>query len=488
MPSAKRHCRTKAARPPRNRRDRAAPSTRALQRFAAAAAASLLAALPVQRAHARAGDLDPTFGNGGLVFIPNLRADAPFDAANAVAIQPDGKIVVVGRWGAASPGPTTAVLRFNADGDLDGTFGFEGIVTLSSGFAGGDEAHGVAIAADGRIVVGGYLGTLGGVYRLEPDGSLDAGFGSGGVVVVAANGDASHRTTINGLVLDGSGGTFIAGDYFGSGHGEYMLGWLASDGTILSAVPVGLGSADRDQIATSLVRQADGKIVVAGYADLTDLSGYDDLACAIARYTPTVFPTLGFAPDPDYGYGPENFFVIDSAPTSCYADTIALLPDGGTLAAGRELMTDGTWAGMYARVDTTGQVDTTFAGLPLFSAWGDNSVRRIVLQADGKPVLVGYTGVDASGVPGPFAMRLTADGRPDPTYGSGGETRIDFDPQDFASGQALGAAIDAEGRVVIAGVYFTGLSGAGGEDVTQIFVARLQGDRSDRIFADGFDG
>ncbi|HEX5123732.1 MAG TPA: delta-60 repeat domain-containing protein, partial [Rhodanobacteraceae bacterium] len=220
-------------------------------RVSATLAASLLAMLPVRHAIAHAGDLDPSFGNGGLVIVPNLRADAPFDEATAVAIQPDGKIVVAGRWGGTGPGPTFAIVRFNADGSLDGTFGVDGIVTLSSGFAGGDEAHGVAIAGDGKITVGGYFGSLGGVYRLESDGSLDGGFGSAGSVVVAANGDSGHRTTINSLVLDGSGGTLVAGDYFGSGHGEYMLGWLAADGTILSAVPVSLVVPDRDQIATA---------------------------------------------------------------------------------------------------------------------------------------------------------------------------------------------------------------------------------------------
>lgn len=448
----------------------------------------LLAVLPIRDAHSHAGDLDPTFGNGGLVVLPNLRADAPFDTATAVAIQSDGKIVVVGRWGATSPGPTSAIVRFNPDGSLDDGFGFNGMVTLSSGFAGGDEAHSVAIAGDGKIVVGGYLGMFGGVFRLEPDGTLDAGFGSAGVVVVGANGDYDHRTTLNSLVLDGSGGTLFAGDYFGSGHGEFMLGWLATDGTIITAVSVGLGSADRDQIATSLVRQADGKVVVAGYADLTDIPGYGRIVCVVARYTPTAFPSTRFVPDPDYGFGPETFFSIDTTATSCYTDTITLLPDGSTLPAGREFLDDGTWSGMYVRVDTAGQLDSSFGGMPAFSPWGDNSIRSIVVQSDGKPVLVGYTGVDASGVPGPFAMRLAANGSPDPSYGNDGETLIDFDPQDNASGQALGAALDAEGRVVMAGIYFNGTSSEGGQDVSQIFVARLQADLTDRIFFDGFDG
>ncbi|HVZ24201.1 MAG TPA: hypothetical protein VG871_24180, partial [Vicinamibacterales bacterium] len=323
-----------------------------------------------------------------------------------------------------------------------------------------------------------------------PDGSLDTGFGSGGAVVIGVNGDYDHRTTLNALVLDGSGGTLFAGVYYGSGHGEYMLGWLASDGTILAATPVALPSADLDQIATSLVRQSDGKVVVAGYADLTDNPSYAAIVCAVARFTPTAFPSPGFAPDPDYGYGPEAFFSIGSSSptTSCYADAIALLPDGSTLPAGREPLTAGGWLGMYVRLDGNGQIDPAFGAVPQFSPWGDNSIRHVVVQDDGKPVLVGYTGVDASGVPGPFAVRLAADGSGrDPEYGTDGETLIDFDPQDYASAQALGAAVDAQGRVVISGIYFNGNSGEDGQDVSQILVARLEGDASDRIFANGFE-
>jgi uncharacterized delta-60 repeat protein len=250
-----------------------------------AAFALLLAVLLAQRASAHAGDLDPTFGNGGIVILPNLRADAPFDTAHAVAIQDDGKIVVAGRWGAVSPGPTFAVARFNPDGTLDGSFGLGGLVTLSSGYAGGDEAHGVAIARNGNIVVGGNFGSHAGVHRLTPSGQLDTGFGSAGGVVIDASGGS--RTTLNALVIDGSGGTFIAGVSSGSGPARYALGWLAADGTIIAASSVSLGFGDLDQVATSLVSQTDSKIVVAGYADLSDQDGYGQTYCAVARFQPT---------------------------------------------------------------------------------------------------------------------------------------------------------------------------------------------------------
>ena len=464
------------------------PCTRHLLRLLAAAAFALVLAALAQRASAHAGELDPTFGGSGIVILPNLHADAPFDTGDAVAVQADGKIVVVGRWGAPSPGPTFAIARFNPNGTLDGSFGFGGLVTLSSGYAGGDEAHAVAIApASGNILVGGNFGSHAGVYRLKPAGILDTSFGSGGAVLIDADGDSAHTTTLNALVLDGSGGTLFAGVHSGNGPAQFALGWLASSGTVLAASSVSLGFGDRDQIATSLVHQADGKLVVAGYADLSDQGGYGSTYCAVARYQPTVFPSSGFSPDAAYGDGggPTKFFSVSSAGTTgCYVDALALLADGSTLAGGREPLAAGGWVGMDAQLDTSGQIVPGFIGTPHLSASGDNSIRKVVVQADGKPVLVGYTGVDASGVPGPVAVRLTTNGQPDAGYGNAGETLIDFDPNDYASGQALGAALDAHGRVVIAGIYFNGNSGAGGQDVSQIFVARLQ---SEYIFANGFD-
>ena len=63
---------------------------------------------------------------------------------------------------------------------------------------------------------------------------------------------------------------------------------------------------------------------------------------------------------------------------------------------------------------------------------------------------------------------------------------IDFDYQDYAYGQALSAALDAHGRIVIAGTYWTGASDEGGNDCTEMMLARLQ-NGNDLIFADGLD-
>jgi hypothetical protein len=88
-------------------------------------------------------------------------------------------------------------------------------------------------------------------------------------------------------------------------------------------------------------------------------------------------------------------------------------------------------------------------------------------------------------VPGAWAGRFNTDGSTDPSFGSAGSTLIDFDSQDYAYGQALTAALDPYGRVLLAGTEWTGVSDEQGHDCTVAFVARLQSD--DLIFADGFD-
>src|SRR5262249_16748710 len=130
------------------------------------------------------GDLDRTFGVGGLV---TTDFDGRYDAANAVALQPDGKIVAVG----VSTSPVTnfdfALARYNRDASLDQTFGTDGLVStdFDRGF---DIAKAVALQADGKIVVAGSTSrplnrSAFALARYQPDGHLDATFGVGGRVV-----------------------------------------------------------------------------------------------------------------------------------------------------------------------------------------------------------------------------------------------------------------------------------------------------------------
>lgn len=95
--------------------------------------------------------LDPTFGNNGKVITAFGTAD---DLALRLALQPDGKIVVVGVAGDSSFNSDFAVARYNSNGTLDTSFDGDGKVTDDID---GDEdsANTVALQPDGKIVVAG---------------------------------------------------------------------------------------------------------------------------------------------------------------------------------------------------------------------------------------------------------------------------------------------------------------------------------------------
>jgi uncharacterized delta-60 repeat protein len=123
-------------------------------------------------------ELDPTFGEGGVVTErPGL-----YPAALALALQPDQRIVLAGQ---ATRGTSRFVLvRFTRDGASDPSFGADGIVATRIGDS--SSATGVVVQADGKIVATGWTRESGvlqfALARYEPDGSLDRAFGSGGIV------------------------------------------------------------------------------------------------------------------------------------------------------------------------------------------------------------------------------------------------------------------------------------------------------------------
>jgi uncharacterized delta-60 repeat protein len=125
------------------------------------------------------GKPDDGFGPG------SWRLAAENGYYDAVALQPDGRIVAVGDTWA---GDDAAVDRYDASGRPDKTFAGDGTTGLDLGAD--EEAYDVALQRDGKIVVGGYtdVGYDGVVWRLDGDGSRDRGFGDDGTAVVAGGG------------------------------------------------------------------------------------------------------------------------------------------------------------------------------------------------------------------------------------------------------------------------------------------------------------
>ncbi|HNN47780.1 MAG TPA: delta-60 repeat domain-containing protein, partial [Marmoricola sp.] len=169
------------------------------------ALATLTLVSPAQAADPpSAGDPDYSFGNGGKLTMSFTNAVGVYDDyANAIAVYPDGRFVVAG---AAKGNPLVdntyqfGVVRFNADGTRDSSFGTDGVVLTNNGLF-HDRATAVVIQPDGKIVVSGYcFGDDFFTIRLNQNGSLDSSFGSGGKVTTDFSGqnDQAHGVHLQG--------------------------------------------------------------------------------------------------------------------------------------------------------------------------------------------------------------------------------------------------------------------------------------------------
>jgi uncharacterized delta-60 repeat protein len=195
-----------------------------------------------QQAAAQAGHLDPTFGVGGIVTTDfGDQSNSNVATANAVTIQPDGKILVGGGVPSKNDFPVSAVARYNTNGSLDTTFGTGGIVTTPA--IEDTPFTAIALQSDGKIVAvaGGFTAF---VVRYTSSGVLDSTFGTGGMVTLSfINGPAESGVVVqpdgNILVADGSLFRFLSNGQFdssfGSGGTARTAGYPASGLALLSS-------------------------------------------------------------------------------------------------------------------------------------------------------------------------------------------------------------------------------------------------------------
>ena len=240
------------------------------------------------------GSPDPSFGDSGQVLtdLGAFDSGADFDVANAVAIQRNGKIVVVGRAN-GSTSTDMAVVRYDPDGRLDMSFGDGGIITtdLEPGVV--DEAGAVALLRNGKIVVAATTGAEldFALVRYNRDGTLDDEFGDGGSVVT----DFFGRTDVaRGVAIQPNGRIVLVGT--ARGPLIFLFEYTADDFALARYLPDGSldktfgsdGKVTTDFFrgfdgAGSVALQRDGKIVAAGSAGPAP-GGGDGGGFALARY------------------------------------------------------------------------------------------------------------------------------------------------------------------------------------------------------------
>ncbi|HEV8230928.1 MAG TPA: delta-60 repeat domain-containing protein [Thermoanaerobaculia bacterium] len=394
-------------------------------------------------ARAADGDLDPTFGAGGKVVTT---FDLPAMGANAVALQADGKIVAAGFTFDETANIDFGIARYQTDGTLDATFDFDGRARVDF-FGLFDTANAVAIQPDGKIVVAGSaansLGSDFALVRYNSDGSLDNSFDGDGKATTdfSGGGDIAY-----GVAIQPDGKIVAAGvtNQLAT-SADVALARYNADGSLDMSFGTG-GRVQTDvfgegEVAFALALQPDGKILVAGLLTRTNSPTADD--SLLIRYGPSGVP------DPAFGSG--GVVITDFRERGNGAGALTLQPDGKIVVAGGAadpLAPGQNFA--IARYRSNGTLDPDFDGdgrkttdLPGF----DESVRAVAVQSDGKIVAAGFAANPDFTLD--FALvRYLPDGTEDSLFGMLGRVTTDFSER---TDVAAGIALQPDGKIVVAG-------------------------------------
>jgi uncharacterized delta-60 repeat protein len=361
------------------------------------------------------GVVDTSF-NGGVQLTSVAEGE---DYANAMAVQGDGKVISVGRTTTTAGGGDIAIVRFQRDGAIDTTFGTGGrVVTAIAAARGSDEANAVAVQADGKIVVAGASdnGASGldfALVRYNADGSLDNSFGNGGKVVTTI-GASTDR--INAIAIQNDGKIVVGGDsdrgttatgvdfalarYNTDGSPDTTFG---TDGEVVT--PIRTQSA-RDSIYALQLQQVGGETRVVAVGGEGDFSA--------ARYT-----ARGQL-DGTFGNGGKVASLFGNSIIGA-ARAVVETPDHQLVLAGHigndfalaRLNADGT---LDAGFGTAGKVINALA---TGTNW--DSATALVRQQDGKLIAGGWVYEGNSSSADFAVLRYSADGMLDASFGNGGK-------------------------------------------------------------------
>jgi len=378
------------------------------------------------------GALDSSFGTGGIV-ITDLPPASTSDWAEAIALQPDGKILVAG----TNNTNKFAIARYTSSGSLDSGFGTNGSTITDIPVSG--MVHDMVLQADGKILVCG-VGNNGEftVVRYLADGNLDTGFDGDGIVNVPFTDGPSIAFAI---ALQADGKIVLAGEVAVAAAGSerrYAIARLDSAGNLDSSFD-GDGRVTTDvgaggDIAYAVAVQADGKIVGAGSTG-SDVS--------LVRYNPD--GSL------DIGFGTDGRTVVDPGTLDDYIYALAIQPDGKLVVAGSAIEGVADRGFLLLRVDVDGSLDAGFGTSgrviqPVANiAW--EQANALVVQPDGKLVVTGeyqfpQNDWDIA------VIRFDSDGTLDTTFATTGIVTHDFGTVlDFGNAVAL----QPDGRILVAG-------------------------------------
>lgn len=406
------------------------------------------------------GDLDFSFGVEGKV-TTDLGSSSE-DHAMAVAVQPDGKIVVAGERVDSYTSGGIVVARYLSDGKPDPAFGAAGrVITRTGGSQEGGRA--LVIQPDGKIVVAGTTYREGSQYdfvliRYQADGTLDPAFGAGGIATTNITRDDQAGS----ILLQADGKIVVAGftDLYRDYNMVFALVRYSADGEIDSGfgqdgkVITDIGAGPEG--VSSVLIQEDQKIVAVGTRDGRHF--------ALARYG------SDGALDPSFGTGGIVSIPISPDGSSGEARSAALQPDGKIVVAGNGVAESALYGKnrnvLIARFKPDGTLDGDFGmgGRVLTDLEGGRDEVATQVMIDRGRIIVGgnllRSNTSARGMQFDFLLiRYLADGRLDSAFGAEGHTVVDFGQEKDDLTFAL--SLQADGKIVLAG---EAVQAAGGRD------------------------
>jgi uncharacterized delta-60 repeat protein len=361
------------------------------------------------------GPRDSSFNPGGAGANSEVRA---------LAVQPDGKILIGGDFTTYnSVDVPDSVLRLNTDGTRDPLFN-------SGGSGANNTLRALVLQPDGKILITGLFTGYNGdaaapdfIMRLNTDGSNDTSFNSGGS---GGNGSTlSMAIQPDGKILIGS---FFLTSYNGDTNAPDRLMRLNANGTLDTSFNYGQAGASGsvDVIAV----QPDGKILIGG--DFTSYNSDASVPDRILRLLPAT-GTVSFSS--------ANYSVAESAGNA----TITVQRTGGTdnQVVAKVTLTDVTTSPADYRF-TPGALDTAFNSGGLGVTESSAAVDAIAVQPDGKILFGGslMTSYNDDPAAPDYIMRLNSDGTRDTTFNPGGVG---------ANGPVLAIAVQPDGKIVVGG-------------------------------------
>lgn len=399
---------------------------RKLLAVAATVAGLLFLPGPSALAASTSGSIDRTFAGDGIAYLPQT--------AYAVAVQADGKIVVAGG----------GITRYNRNGTLDGSFSGDG--QAPTPFAAGGYFGAVAIQPNGRIVVGGRTERHNtdelAFARYLPDGSLDRSFSGNGKFVARKVGSMDVEEVSD--IAIGPDGTIVASAYVSDRHYLFGVIRLTRRGvpdTTFSGDGVAITRFNRHSaFAEAVAVQPDGAIIAVGAARAR-------ARFAVSRYLPDGTHDASFSGD---GKRTIAFGGTWSRATGVGLQDDGRIVIAGTVRHGPKRLDYGHLSIAVARCNLDGSLDPSFAGdgKRWTSADGNLRATSLVIQSDGKIVVGGESTPTVDEYPDNFALvRYTTDGQLDPSFAGDGIRVQSFRVDDWIEDMAL----QPNGKIVVVG-------------------------------------